>query len=67
MAWDGRVHEANSRFFVTARNGGALFTSENGVTWAQATSNTVADLFSVAYGNSTYVVGGDQMTVLTGR
>ncbi len=55
---------ANGRF-VTVGNGGAVFTSADGVTWLQAPSGTFAKLLAVAGRDGRIVAAGDNGTLIT--
>jgi len=50
---------------VATGNGGNIFTSPDLVTWAQATSNTVNDLYSVSFSIDGFVATGANGTLLT--
>lgn len=55
---------ANGRF-VMVGNGGAVFTSTDGVTWLQAPSGTSANLLATAGRDGRIVAAGDHGTLIT--
>jgi hypothetical protein len=62
-AWFQAVTFGNGRFAAVAYSG-AIWTSEDGQTWAASPSGTSNDLLNVSYGNQQFVAVGGRGTVL---
>lgn len=51
--------------FVTVGNGGAIYTSPDGITWTSRTSGTTQALNCVVYLNNLFLIGGNSGVILT--